>query len=140
MESFLNDGVRKRVHVLRESLEELGNVQQPKFFFNSSFGRWEEGFYSCGGSTNMGNAFRQLRSLGHTNILVLTDGEPDSEADALDSAKGMTINVIYCGDGEPPRFLRELTNATGGKFGVVSFELNTPREIADVIKGYLSGR
>lgn len=69
------------------------------------------------GNTNMGGAFKSLKEVnGIKEIILLTDGAPDSEAYALNEAKGLKINIIYIGPQPTPLFLIKLAKATGGKF------------------------
>lgn len=68
------------------------------------------------GSTAMHLAFNLAKSQGIKKVVLITDGEPDSAGMALESAKGLEVDIIYIGDGEPPLFLSDLTNTTGGKF------------------------
>jgi len=55
---------------------------------------------------------------GATHLVVVTDGEPDSEGAALDAARefGNPIDVFYIGDGndQGARFAQHLARMTGG--------------------------
>ena len=68
------------------------------------------------GGTDMSRAFDYVKKKGKKEIVLITDGEPDSEKDALLSAKGLKIDIIYIGQQPQPAFLDKLANATGGSF------------------------
>ncbi len=71
-------------------------------------------------TTDMAAALRMLKMADGCGIrmILISDGEPDSEADTLKIAKTFTskIDTIYVGseDGPGRQFLRSLSAATGG--------------------------
>jgi hypothetical protein len=67
-----------------------------------------------GGGTNMALAFKEMKKRGKTNFVLVTDGEPDNEREALFEAQGCTISILYVGPMPRPRFLDELAGACGG--------------------------
>jgi uncharacterized protein with von Willebrand factor type A (vWA) domain len=75
-----------------------------------------------GWNTDIANALRFVHKADDTGIklILISDGEPDSEQDALDVARTFKskIDTIYIGpEGGPgAAFLRELAAVTGGKF------------------------
>lgn len=74
------------------------------------------------GSTDLAGAllFVKVADECGLKIVVISDGEPDSKADALYVAKNFSspIDVIYCGKegGAGQKFLFKLASMTGGKF------------------------
>lgn len=81
---------------------------------------WEH-FYAakvhCGHSTNLADALRAANKLNPSHIIIITDGEPNSENDALNQARTMLckIDVYYCGPGESRavRFCNEVAQYGG---------------------------
>lgn len=69
------------------------------------------------GSTNLAGAFIFIKEKGITHCVLITDGYPDSETDAMIQAKGLTIDIIYVGPPPAPQFLARLAQATGGQYG-----------------------
>ncbi len=73
------------------------------------------------GGTNLANALRyaKIADVPGMNIIVISDGEPDSEREALAVATTYKnkISTIYCGPENKPygrEFLNQLAKATGG--------------------------
>lgn len=83
---------------------------------------------AVGGRTDLAGALRYLRPLieGAFDLVVVSDGEPDSESAALDEASRWTspIHTIYIGEagGDGEKFLARLAKATGGR----KFTADTP--------------
>lgn len=78
-----------------------------------------------GASTNLAGALRFVKPADGTGVrfIVISDGQPDSESDALDVARGFSskIDCVYIGpeDGGAwggRAFLERLANASGGTF------------------------
>ena len=83
-----------------------------------------------GWSTNMAEVLRFVKAADgcEIKIILISDGEPDSEQDTLDVARTFTskVDTIYIGPegGRGADFLRRLADATGGRA-----ETKSPREI-----------
>lgn len=92
-----------------------------------------------GGGTDLAAALRFVRDLSETfQIILITDGEPNSEEYALREAKMLhsPIMTMFVGEesnGHARDFLKRLSEATGGKFMTTKPEL-----IGEGIKGYLT--
>jgi len=73
--------------------------------------------YACGGSTNLEGAFFKAKAMNPSHIIVITDGEPNREQEALDEARSMLckVDVYYCGPGVPSSvtFCNELAQYGG---------------------------
>ena len=112
----MNSRTRK-IDALRALVEEFPRTR--KFWFS---GDCEELFPGEAipeprTSTALGNALRHLKSREITHAVVITDGCPDSEADAFQAAIGMKLDLFYVGPMPPPKFMEELAKRTGGSFG-----------------------
>lgn len=62
-------------------------------------------------------AFMEVKAKGVKHIVLLTDGQPDSETMALKHAQGLIVDVIYIGPDPAPLFLEELAKSTNGQYG-----------------------
>ena len=93
------------------------------------------------GGTNMGRAFVTLKNNNIKEFILLTDGQPDSETDALFNAKGLKIDIIYIGPQPTPQFLIDLAKMTNGNFTSIElFKLGNVggKELENKIKGFLN--
>jgi Mg-chelatase subunit ChlD len=93
-----------------------------------------------GGMTPLHRAIRFGKEQGATHLVIVTDGEPDSEEYAFDAARdfGGPIDVFYVGDPSNARatkFTNELARRTGGQSGMS--DLGQPKQLAGKIKGLL---
>ena len=86
-------------------------------------------------STNMAYAFYRIKEYKHKEIILISDGIPDSEQDALKEAEGLKINIIYVGKKPVPEFLIKLAAATNGKFEDI--DLINSKVLEDKIKGFI---
>ena len=68
------------------------------------------------GTTPMAEAFASLKQRGLRSAVVITDGRPDSEDEALAEAGGLKLDIIYVGPEPVPQFLIDLARQTGGDF------------------------
>jgi Mg-chelatase subunit ChlD len=75
-----------------------------------------------GGSTNLGRALKYIDGSvveKPERIILVSDGEPDDERDALEQAKNLSlpIDIIFIGEKESKgyRFMHQLSSATGGQ-------------------------
>jgi hypothetical protein len=75
------------------------------------------------GGTNLARALKFVHVADNCGIsfIVISDGQPDSEHEAMQEARTFksAISCIHIGQegGEGSRFLRDLAAASGGKFG-----------------------
>src|ERR1700734_894812 len=60
------------------------------------------------GGTNMAFAFQVCKQDGHNKAVIITDGQPDSQSQALEASKDMQLEIIYVGPGNRPKFLDKL--------------------------------
>lgn len=75
-----------------------------------------------------------------SRIILISDGEPDSESAALQSARHLPrLDVFYVGPegGVGESFLRRLADQCGGQYQATT--LNQPRQIQQKIAGLLAG-
>lgn len=91
------------------------------------------------GGTNLGGALSYCASFNPKSILLVSDGMPDSEAEAIREAKrlGVPINVIYIGpeNSRGAEFLKKLSNMTSGKSVTVAADIiNFGGELAGKIR------
>lgn len=92
----------------------------------------------CGG-TPMHLGIDFCKQQGADHLVLITDGEPDSESYALESARafGGVIDVFYIGDGTDrgSQFAKELAALTGGTVNLT--DLGAPKQLAAKIAGLL---
>jgi hypothetical protein len=92
----------------------------------------------CAG-TPIHTAIRYAKANGATHIVLITDGQPDSETAAFAAADefGHPIDCFYIGDGDDSgaRFTRELAARTGGTANLA--DLLKPKELRAGIAGLL---
>lgn len=93
-----------------------------------------------GGGTNLAHALRyaKIADVPGMNIIVISDGEPDSEREAIAVATTYKnkISTIYCGPEERPSgrdFLSKLAKATGGQ----SLTADRAKELSKTIETLL---
>ncbi len=91
------------------------------------------------GSTNMAEAFRYVKNHGVTELILLTDGVPDSHLDALREAKGLKLNIIYIGPAPTPRFLQDLGKDFGNKIESVELLREGATKSKELIEGKIKG-
>lgn len=93
------------------------------------------------GGTPLAQAIEVARSLEAGRVVVISDGVPDDESQALDSAQrfGGRIDVVFVGNPHEPgeAFLLRLAESTGG----TSFtgDLSEMKELASKVLGLLTG-
>jgi len=87
------------------------------------------------GGTPLHRGIEFAQGLGADHLVVITDGEPDSESAALAAAKafGGVIDVFYIGNGDDAgsRFAAELARQTGGSVNLT--DLAQPKQLAGKI-------
>ena len=74
--------------------------------------------YRTTGGTDLARAFTSVKAAGFYSAILVTDGEPDSEANALEAAYGMKLGIIYIGNPPIPLFLQTLAKVTDGTFAI----------------------
>jgi hypothetical protein len=91
-------------------------------------------------STDLAGAFRYIKNCKlPPEVVLVTDGQPDSPEAALHEAIGLKVNSIYAGaEGKRPSFLDDLAKATGGSVEVASFGSASELRAA-VTRGLLNG-
>ena len=91
------------------------------------------------GSTPLASAIDYGRTEGASHLVVVTDGQPDSETDAFEAARQFKgpVDVFYIGDGNDhgARFSRELAEMTGGSINLT--DLGDPKRLVGKIAGLL---
>lgn len=87
------------------------------------------------GRNNEPGAFRYLKGLGITHIVMVTDGRPDDEEESLEAAKGLKVDIIYIGPPPEPEFLRRLASLTGGTYNRAEIKLTA--ELTAAVRGLL---
>lgn len=133
MELKCRDG-KQRIEHLREMVSEF--EAERKFAFSSHCEEVSDIPYAHGG-TAMDLAFETIKAAGVSHAVIVTDGQPDNEESALKAAQGLKLDILYVGDGDPPKFLQRLATLTGGKFGVENLERQ--KQLASLVKGLLTG-
>lgn len=68
------------------------------------------------GGTSMHKAFEKMHQERIKDVVLLTDGQPDLEKEALSAARGLKIDIVYIGPQPMPEFPKKLALATGGSF------------------------
>jgi hypothetical protein len=117
-------GGRRRYDVAADELAKLqaarpGKIGLVAFASGAKFcldGRLPE----ATGSTDLGGALRLAATLPGTPVVVVSDGQPDSEGDALAAAASIDaqIDTVYVGpefDTYPQQFLKRLSASKGGR-------------------------
>ncbi len=69
------------------------------------------------GGTAMGLAFTTVKLSRIDHVIMITDGEPDNEQQALKASDGLRIDCFYVGPDPAPAFLKRLCNHTSGQYG-----------------------
>lgn len=87
---------------------------------------------STEGSTMLADAFLTVKAAGFFSAILVTDGEPDSEAAALQAAAGMQLGIIYIGNPPVPPFLQRLADATNGTFALA--DMRTDQLAIELVK------
>jgi Mg-chelatase subunit ChlD len=131
---------QRRIDALRAIVNDvLADVVVPMASFGPSNGEIVLAVPEPGGSTPLAEAIQFARTCEKDHLVVISDGEPDSEVAALDQASqfGGKIDAIFVGP-EGSRgadFMRRLAALTGGS-GEVQ-DLRDQRLLTDTIKGFL---
>jgi hypothetical protein len=134
MDGRLSDGKRK-IDRLREIVREFPGE---RIFSFSARCQEVRSVPEPQSNTDMAGAFRFLQSQGLCHAVLITDGQPDDEEDALKAACGLRLDIFYVGPAPEPDFLERLARATGGSFASVS--LDQCKLLSQRIAGLLTGR
>jgi Mg-chelatase subunit ChlD len=129
-------GCRRKIDHLREALESVWG-SGPVLVFSSSVSRLDALAHlpAPSGGTALHLGLDAAGELRPRKTIVISDGQPDSEADALTAADRLpgAIDVIYCGpdsDALAVAFMRRLARAGGGT--VVVHDLRRTQELLPV--------
>lgn len=139
-------GQRKRYDIACEQLIRLQRELPGKVGVIS----WNSNAYFCPGGlptmpvggTDLVNALEFIKPADGTTIklILISDGEPDNELEALRLAKEFKskISTIYCGPeiGFGQNFLRALAEATGGQ--AVSQSINQLNQLSQTVTKLLT--
>jgi hypothetical protein len=113
---------KRKIDHLRETLEHFGGVRRVSF----STEVYPNDVPEPKSSTRLANALRFVRDeeeFSCDSVILISDGLPDSETDALDAAISLNrpVHVVFIGDmttqqgRDGEAFMRRLAEATGGK-------------------------
>ena len=116
-------GEKKKINHLRDV---MANYQDAKILcFSSNVHKLSDtqSIPDPDGSTNLGKAFKYIIADTEVEkperVVLVSDGEPDNERDALEQAKNLAlpIDIIFIGEKESKgnRFMHQLASATGGQ-------------------------
>src|SRR5690349_13897444 len=122
MGSIIDPPSWKKIDTLRQLIAELETM--PVWLFSDEAWRFDrdepealERLMPMGG-TNLAGALRRLKAEGYRRVLVLTDGQPDSESAALAEAYDFEeITARYIGPPPAPTFLARLTERAANTRG-----------------------
>ena len=90
----------------------------------------ENDHFAVRSSTDLAQAFATVKAAGFFSVILVTDGEPDNEAQALQEAAGMKLGIIYIGNPPVPSFLERLAKATDGTFALADMRNDDQLKIA----------
>ena len=138
-------GGKRRIDVLQTVLNTL-RVKHPRirlFSFATALTPCDAGMLPPpSGGTNLGGALREVavHLNQHSILILISDGEPDSEQDAFQAAGGIPcrLEVFYVGpEGGPgSAFLAKLAAAVGGGFS--STPLSQSKQLESKVEKVLS--
>lgn len=142
MDGRIRSGLRK-IDALRnvvKDLRETHPVPVAAFGFNRSPQvRVVDVVPEPEGGTPIHDAIDFGRVEGATHLVLVTDGQPDSESRAFSAARafGHPIDVFYIGDGNDfgADFAQRLAAATGGTANIT--DLGAPKQLTTAIAGLL---
>ncbi len=96
-------GKETRIDVLRKAVESLDWQFYQMFTFDNlcrKISSPDALMGCCGGSTDLALGLREIAKLNPCKTILISDGEPNSEEDALAAAKELTgtISTVFIGD------------------------------------------
>lgn len=126
----------RRIDALRNLVSDMQLTSgQPVYAFSYSCERCDP---NCipepSGGTDLAKAFKHLKVEGHKSVILITDGQPDDAAEALEEAKGLRLEIFYVGAGRKPAFLTQLAKACGGS----AREVTMDKQLADTVRKLLA--
>jgi hypothetical protein len=126
-----------KIKALRQLAAKLPTV--PTYSFSSDVRRIKaSAIPDPSGSTNMARAFDRIRRDGYSSPVLITDGLPDDEAAALDSARGLSLEIFYVGPAPKPAFLDQLAAVAGGRARDADLSRSGSQQLEIQIRGLLS--
>ena len=141
MHQYVNN--KRKIDILRETVANFTGV---RMFVFSTYTNETKYIPEPQESTDLANAFRYLKSYINkdTNLVLVSDGEPNDSESALNEALSLHIpvNVVYIGNigssGED--FMKMLARITNGKeITVETFNKAFQQQLTDGIHGLLYG-
>lgn len=132
-----DDGQGRRIALLRKAVDLLGELHGINMV---GFSDWAFEIDTAANipepmsGTDMAVAFRYCRKYG-TNVVLVTDGVPNSETDALREAQGMKFDIVYVGPEPIPPFLKRLSSVSGGTLQIG--QLKDPLRLSKSLSGLL---
>jgi len=138
MSSQADSPGERRIDALRGVVASLQQQSVPykQLVFNTDCA-WSDIIPEPTGGTNLSGALEFVEKISPQHLIVVSDGEPDSQEATLAIAKrlGCKIDVFYVGPKGSPgeAFLKQLAKSTGGSAETVSF-----KELTAKIAGILA--
>ena len=111
-----------KIEELRKLAEKFKDVRRFQFSWDCEELKAGESVGNAKGGTCMSLAFDTVKDKGVKHLVLITDGLPDHAGRALQSAKGLRIDVFYVGPDPAPQFLKDLADMTGGQYGKATLE------------------
>jgi len=119
----------RKIDTLRKVLKDYEECQ--KVFFNSNAGVISY-IPEPDGRTDMALGFRTCQPLFPKRIILISDGLPDDEEEAIREAKALhvKVDVIYIGEGgdSGETFMRRLASECGGR--EITVDISSPSDIS----------
>lgn len=112
-------GKERRIDVVNRILKKMRNF--PVFAFNNKVVRTEYCDMEASGSTNLRDALDMC--MGYPKVILVSDGCPDDSTASMVKAISMKVpfDTILIGQDEyGEKFMRELSQRTGGNFSTVA--------------------
>lgn len=139
-------GARTRIQHVRDALNQVVQPDHVLLAFNSSVTCMQSvaDLPTPSGGTALELGLSEAAARSPAATLVISDGEPNNPAAALDVARRMTgrIDVIYCGDernSEAVAFMRELAHIGAGRVHVHRWADQGRTPIAATMRLMLAG-
>lgn len=126
---------RTKIEALREIVPTVGAAAM--YAFADAVSRiHSSAIPGPGGQTMMAPVFRRAKRDKHQSVVLITDGcATDPEAEVLDAAVGLHLDIFYVGPAPKPDLLDKLAKQCGGQAHQAS--LRKTKELAVAIRGLL---